>query len=73
MVNDLIVTTAIALEPAEQEKILESLGETFIFTHPVFTVDPTILGGVKLTLSDRIIDCSVARKLLRVRTDLTKR
>lgn len=73
MQSDLIVTTAIALEPKEQEEILKSLAETFHFSRPVFEVDPKILGGVKLILPDKIVDCSVARKLRQIRGDLTKR
>lgn len=71
--NDIVVTTAMELDEIEQADVLSDLRSNFSFEDATFSVDPTILGGVKLAFYDRVIDCSIERKLRQICSSLIKR
>jgi len=66
------VTSAVELSPEEQEKLRRSLasqhGEGLVFQ---FSVDPALMGGLRIRLGDRLIDTSVASRLSALRESLT--
>jgi len=66
------VTSAVELSSVDQEKLRESLraryGEQLVFT---FHVDPTLMGGLRVRVGDRLIDTSVASRLQTMREALT--
>ncbi len=65
------VVSALPLTPAEEQAvrkdILEQLGGGATLT---FRVDPTILGGLKIRVGDRVVDGSVAGRLESMRRSL---
>ncbi len=66
------VTSAVPLTSAEQEALRQRLyrqfGSGLEFN---FTVDPALLGGIRLRVGDQVIDGSVAAKLSALRERLT--
>jgi len=65
------VVSALPLTPAEEQAvrkdILDKLGSGATLT---FRVDPTILGGLKIRVGDRVVDGSVAGRLELMRRSL---
>ena len=68
-----IVTTAVALDSAQQQDIAAQLsrvsGKNVQMEH---RVDPDIIGGMVIRIGDRIIDGSVRSKLRGLRRNLTE-
>ena len=66
------VTSAVALTPDEQAQLRRSLaaryGEGLTFT---FSVDPALMGGLRVRVGDRLIDTSVATRLQSMRETLS--
>lgn len=66
------VTSAVALTPDEQAQLRQSLvaryGEGLTFT---FSVDPGLMGGLRVRVGDRLIDTSVATRLQSMRESLS--
>jgi len=65
------IVSAAALSEQEQQQLQTSLsaehGEGLTFT---FTVDPSLLGGLRVRVGDRLIDTSVASRLTALRESL---
>jgi F-type H+-transporting ATPase subunit delta len=58
------VTTAVALTPAQEERLAEVLGRIYGRTIGLqVTVDPTVLGGLVVQVGDEVIDGSIAHRL----------
>lgn len=65
------VTTAIALEPDDRDRITGELAKRLNKEVRLsVVVDPRILGGLKLQFGDRVIDASVATRLQQLRRRL---
>ncbi len=66
------ITSAAELSSKEQtqlRKVLaEQYGEGLVFT---FKVDPSLLGGLRVRVGDRLIDTSIASRLTALRESLT--
>lgn len=66
------VTSAVALTADEQAQLRSSLaaryGEGLTFT---FSVDPALMGGLRVRVGDRLIDTSVATRLQSMRESLS--
>jgi F-type H+-transporting ATPase subunit delta len=66
------VTSAVELSEQEKDSIRQSLAKQFgadlSFT---FAVDPSLLGGLRVRVGDRLIDTSVASRLTALRESLT--
>lgn len=66
------VTSASDLSESEQEQLRKSLaeqyGEDLSFS---FKVDPSLLGGLRVRVGDRLIDTSVASRLAAMRESLS--
>ena len=66
------ITSAVELSADDQEKIRQSLveqyGDGLVFT---FRVDPTLLGGLRVRVGDRLIDNSVASRLATLRESIS--
>ncbi len=62
------VTSAFELSTEDQEKLRSSLqnryGDTLVFT---FNVNPSLMGGLRVRVGDRLIDTSVASRLQSMR------
>ena len=62
------VTSAFELSAEDQEKLRNSLqnryGDTLVFT---FHVNPSLMGGLRVRVGDRLIDTSVASRLQSMR------
>ena len=56
---ELIVYTAMALEPQQQQKLQLELQEKYQTEGVIFLVDPSLIGGMKLVFGDRIEDYSL--------------
>jgi len=65
------VTSAVELSAEEQEKMRRTLaaryGEELVFS---FAVDPSLMGGLRVRVGDRLIDTSVASRLQSMRESL---
>jgi len=65
------ITSAAPLSDDEQEQLRRSLiathGDGLIFS---FQVDPTLLGGLRVRVGDRLIDNSVASRLAKLRESI---
>jgi F-type H+-transporting ATPase subunit delta len=58
------VTTAVALTPAQEQRLAETLGRIYGRTMGLHvTVDPDVLGGLVVQVGDEVIDGSVAHRL----------
>ena len=58
------VTTAVALTPAQEQRLTEVLGR--LYGRPIglqVTVDPSVLGGLVVRVGDEVIDGSIAHRL----------
>jgi ATP synthase F1 delta subunit len=66
------ITSAVELSADEQEQIRRSLakqyGEGLVFA---FEVDPSLLGGLRVRVGDRLMDNSVASRLSKLRESIT--
>jgi F-type H+-transporting ATPase subunit delta len=66
------ISSAVELSAQEKESIRQSLAKQFggelTFT---FDVDPSLLGGLRVRVGDRLIDTSVASRLTALRESLT--
>lgn len=66
------VRSAVALDAGQQRKLADALARTA--GQPVdlrVVVDPTVVGGLVVTLGDTVIDGSVSRRLAELRSALT--
>jgi len=67
------LTTAMPLSDAEVEEITSklsvSIGKNIRLQ---VKVDPSLLGGIKIRVGDRVIDASVAKKLAMLQSDMSK-
>ena len=68
---ELIVYTAMALEPQQQQKLQLELQEKYHTEGVIFLVDPSLIGGMKLVFRDRIEDYSLQAKLRAMKKHLT--
>ena len=68
---ELIVYTAVALEPQQQQKLQLELQEKYQTEGVIFLVDPSLIGGMKLVFRDRIEDYSLQAKLRAMKKHLT--
>ena len=66
------VFTAEPLDEGQAEQIRARVGQT-LGKEPILrnTIDPEMIGGLKLRIGDRMIDASVATRLSRIRETLT--
>ena len=65
------VTTAIALEPHDRDRIADELAKRLNKeVRLTVAVDPRIIGGLKLQFGDRLIDATIASKLQQLRRRL---
>jgi F-type H+-transporting ATPase subunit delta len=66
------ITSAVELSEKEKEALRQSLTKQFggdlSFT---FSVDPSLMGGLRVRVGDRLIDTSVASRLTALRESLT--
>ena len=68
---ELIVYTAMALEPQQQQKLQLELQEKYQTEGVIYLVDPSLIGGMKLVFRDRIEDYSLQAKLRAMKKHLT--
>ena len=65
------ITSAVALSVDDQEQISQSLvkqyGDGLVFS---FQVDPSLLGGLRVRVGDRLMDNSVASRLTKLRESI---
>lgn len=62
--NVVRVISAVKLSPPDQTEILRRLQDQFHFTDSVdFSVDSTLIGGLKVIIGDQVIDLSVKARL----------
>jgi F-type H+-transporting ATPase subunit delta len=66
------ITSAVELSSQDQEALRRALvkqyGDGLIFS---FHVDPTLMGGLRVRVGDRLIDTSIASRLAALRESLT--
>lgn len=65
------IVSAVELTPDEQQemraKLTQAYGEGIVFT---FAVDPSLMGGLRVRVGDKLIDTSVASRLALLRESL---
>jgi F-type H+-transporting ATPase subunit delta len=70
-VKDATVFTAFPLDAAQQQKLVADLEARFKSKlKVVVTVDPSLIGGVKVVVGDQVLDLSVRAKLESMQTAL---
>ncbi len=68
---EVVISTAIELTPQELKNLKETLRTRFNFkAEPTLEVDPELIGGVKLTIGDKVYDQTVKGQLERLRKHL---
>ena len=66
------VTSAVPLTPDRKEKLVAALSRRYgVKIEADYTVDPALLGGLKVEMSGQLLDGSVRRKLDGIRADLS--
>ncbi|MBT3646983.1 MAG: ATP synthase F1 subunit delta [Flavobacteriales bacterium] len=66
------ITSAVALTQEQRESLKKSLAGLGNEVEITESVEPSILGGLKITVGDQRIDASVQRKLNDLKIDLSK-
>jgi len=71
---EVTVTTASALDDEQRQRVTDAIAQA-IEAEPVLTtkVDPSLLGGMRLRVGDRLFDASVATDLKRLREAMADR
>lgn len=67
----LIIESAIDLSKTQIEKIVQKLKKEFIITDVKTIVDPSLLGGFRVTIGDTVLDYTFKGKLYQMREALT--
>lgn len=71
-VADCLIETAFPLSDAELADLLSSMSSKFSLTlKPDVRVDPGLIGGVRVTVGDHVLDTSVKSRLAEMRVALT--
>ena len=59
-----MVTSAIALEDAQKEKLIQKLEAKYHKRfYPIYKVDSALLGGIRIEMEDKVIDGSILKRL----------
>jgi F-type H+-transporting ATPase subunit delta len=67
-----VIETAFALEPAQLDELLPALERKFgCKLYPRVEIDPSLIGGVRVTVGDEVLDTSVRARLDSMRVALT--
>ena len=67
------ISSAFPLEAAQLERIVALLGKRYQKkVSPAVAVDPELIGGVKITVGDKVLDASVRGRLQNMAAALTK-
>lgn len=66
----LVIESAVALEKKQIEKIVQKLKKEFTITDIKTIVDPSLLGGFRVTIGDTVLDYSLKAKLSQLREAL---
>jgi F-type H+-transporting ATPase subunit delta len=73
-VVEVVLTTAVAMDADELTALKETLAEALDATVVVRTrVDPSLIGGARVQVGDKVFDASVARNLRLLRAALVQR
>jgi F-type H+-transporting ATPase subunit delta len=68
---DAVVTSAFDLSSAQVSELVATLEKKFgRKLNPVVTVDPALIGGVRVVVGDEVLDTSVRAKLQQMRVAL---
>lgn len=72
-IADAYIETAFELSQAELDSLLESLTQKFpgMKLHPIVTVNPELIGGVRIRVGDKLLDGSIRIRLAQMQTMLT--
>lgn len=69
---DCLIETALPLEPAQLADLVAALTRKFTMQlNPEVRVDPSLIGGVRVTVGDQVLDTTVRARLDAMRTALT--
>jgi len=65
------ITSAFALDDAQVQELVAGLEKKFgLKLKPVVTIDPALIGGVRVLVGDQVLDTSVQAQLARMRDTL---
>lgn len=65
------ITSAFALDDAQVQELVVGLEKKFgLKLKPAVTVDPALIGGVRVVVGDQVLDTSVQAQLVRMRDTL---
>ncbi len=67
---DALVTSAVALEPAQQDSIVADLRKRYGDLKATFAVDASLIGGLIIRVGDRVLDNSLRTRLSAVQRNM---
>jgi F-type H+-transporting ATPase subunit delta len=71
-VADCVIDSAFALSEAQVAELVEQLSRTFgLRLKPTVNVDASLIGGVRVTVGDHVLDTSVRTRLAQMQAALT--
>lgn len=69
---DVLIISAFSLQGAPLDELVASLERKFQRKlNPIVQVDPSLIGGVRVTVNDEVLDISVRAQLVNMQTALT--
>lgn len=73
-IGAVVVASAMALRPSQKMKIEQRLKETTQFKslEVQYEIKPELIGGITVTIGDRVVDGSIRTRLYRMERDLRK-
>ncbi|MEI7645331.1 MAG: ATP synthase F1 subunit delta [Chloroflexales bacterium] len=67
---DALITSAVALEPAQQESVVADLRKRYGDLKATFAVDTSLIGGLVIRIGDRVLDNSLRTRLSAIQRNM---
>jgi F-type H+-transporting ATPase subunit delta len=67
---DALITSAVALEPAQQESVIADLRTRYGDLKATFAVDASLIGGLIIRIGDRVLDNSLRTRLSAIQRNM---
>jgi F-type H+-transporting ATPase subunit delta len=67
---DALITSAVALEPAQQESVVADLRKRYGDLKATFAVDASLIGGLVIRIGDRVLDNSLRTRLSAIQRNM---
>jgi len=71
-VSDAVISSAFPIEPAQLAEVVATLEQRFgRKLEPKVEIDPSLIGGIRVTVGDEVLDTSVKARLQKMKVALT--